>query len=321
MKSHVLFLTTILLLMSTQSFAFGQRPLNIDENPEQTLAVAPNAAQEAKVQEELQKLQTEMVSRFQQVESLLSQNRTSEALSGAKWILDTVRVKTGIDPKARLQEKFLIPTVFADQATSIESLPEAQRILVIKTVSQYRGGLYIDLINLSKRTTLLYIKALMAEMKSQGGFYEEDRNKIIADLAKATLIPMPLVDKNGKEMVVFEEDVANEDHVYMFNREIKKFLLSEKALSINEEIFVNYKNEMKSSLNPVGNYKSIDSCMKDASLLDSSYSYSRSFALKTCFYNNLEKFTSMSVCYSYAVKLDKDDVGFAKDKCFYKFNQ
>lgn len=226
-----------------------------DENPDQSLIIniQETEQQATLARKALLDLQTSMLSKFKEVESNMASKNSTAALRGAKEILDTVKVKTGIDPKTKLRESFLVPLVFNESAKTLNNLPESQQIQVIKTISEYRGGLYMDIMNLSKRTTLLYIKALKGEMMKEGGLNKEDRDKILQDLVKATLVPMPVVDKENKKIIAFDEDIANEDHTFMFNRELKMFLLEDKELKITEEQFLEYKEKIRNAILAKGN--------------------------------------------------------------------
>lgn len=277
----------------------------------------------------LTNLQQEMTYKFNEIESELAAGNSEKALTVAKGVLDTVKIKTGIDPKNKIQEKFLIATKFPANANSIDDLDDEQKELVIRTISGYRGGLYLDIMNLSKRTTLLYIKAFQAQLEKSGGLTKSDKNKIRIDLVKASLIPMPVIDKSAKKITVFDEDVANEDHTYLFNRELKMFLIQNKNLEISEEIFeTNRKNLKNEFLGKYNGDKLLDmnsafKCMKDAYKLSNSYQIYH--ASSSCFYK-FEKLTiNIEQCYELANKIDDRYSDNSKEQarmfCFNKFNK
>lgn len=189
-----------------------------------------------------------MSRRIAEIEPLIGTKQNTYALNLSKSVLDEVRVKSGIDPKAKLRENFLTPLTFPEGAYSMSSLPQDQQQTIIRTVQAYKGGLYLDIINLTKRVSLLYVKALHAQFKNVGGLTSGDRNKILKDLATASIIPMPMQDKKGKVITVFDEDVANDDHTYMFNREITNYLYSAKDLDISESAFEKYRNDLKNNI-------------------------------------------------------------------------
>jgi hypothetical protein len=198
----------------------------------------------------LLEIEREMTEKMTQIESDLASRNHRAALNLAKQILDTVRAKTGIDPKVRREESFLVATTFHKDAKVFKDLPSAQQLEVIDAVADFRGGLYMDIMNLSKRVTLLYIKALKAQMEELGGLTQDDKNKIVNDLVRASVVPMKIEDKKGKTIIATDEDIANEDHIYMFNRELKQFIISSSELGITEVDFDKKRKELKESFAP-----------------------------------------------------------------------
>ena len=67
--------------------------------------------------------------------------------------------------KSAESKNFLVSITFPEGATQMSSLTSAQQEMVIRTVKDFRGGLYLDILNLSKRTSLLYVKAFHEEVK------------------------------------------------------------------------------------------------------------------------------------------------------------
>lgn len=291
-----------------------------------------SAQSEAQMQV-LKSLQTEMTFKFNQIEAEIAKGNTQAALSMAKSVLDNVKIKTGIDPKNKIQEKFLIPTKFPANAKSMDNLSEDQKELVIRTISEYRGGLYLDIMNLSKRTTLLYIKAFQAQLTKGGKLTNADKEKIVNDLVKASLIPMPLEDKSRNRITIFDEDVANEDHIYLFNRELMMSVIENKDLNLTEADFENKKIALKKSLggnvvtkkdeNSMGVPSELYEgyvCNQNALLIpDLSDRYRVQYA---CFNKHYERSTSMSNCTEFAAKTSyyKFDLNEQTLKCFKKFN-
>ncbi len=286
-----------------------------------------NPIEKNQSKEALEELNLKMTSNFQTIETLLDDEDFGEALKLAKQTLDLVRVQTGIDPKARLREKFFVATTFPSAASSIDDLSRTQAEDVIRTISNYRAGLFLDIMNLSKRTTLLYIKAFQKQLSQMGGLLQEDKNKIVNDLVKASLIPMVVEGKNGTRITVFDEDVANEDHTYLFNRELKLFLINNNELEITEEKFLKLKSERKTQLLGGKGSKSSGpekkavglACMSHASSIR--YSDDRNSAQKRCFNKYYRKTKSHGECYSLAIKIEySDDKNDAQVKCANKFN-
>jgi hypothetical protein len=259
--------------------------------------------QEAMQRRALQVLGETMVPQLNEIQRLLNEDQSEAALTLAKSVLDDVRVKTGIDPKAKLRENFLVSTTFPAGAVGMNSLTPAQQQMVIYTVKSFRGGLYLDILNLTKRTTLLYVKALHQQMAKQGGVNDEDRAKILRDLALATIVPMPIQDKAGKIINVFDEEVANEDHTYMFNRELKMYLLASPDLRITEKSFIEYRERLKVHYAPKSPSSTPQehegaSCMRQAYQI-SDYSV-RLNAQVTCFNKHYESSETGAACMALA---------------------
>lgn len=250
----------------------------VDSNPAHTLSLATESPEQAQAAiEVLRTLADTMTRKINEIEPLIGTKQNSYALNMAKSVLDEVRVKSGIDPKAKLRENLLTSLTFPEGSYSMASLPVDQQQTIIRTVQAYKGGLYLDIINLTKRVSLLYVKALHSQFKAVNGLTNADRNKILKDLATASIIPMPMQDKKGKVITVFDEDVANDDHIYMFNREITNYLYSAKDLDISEASFEKYRSELKNNIiGPIP--KIIDSWEIQAQKIDSCFSTANVFS-------------------------------------------
>jgi hypothetical protein len=337
-KLLLLALTATLAAPAAQAGFFGKRKTQAaEQTPVQTvdeaealtkiLNMALPADQEAAQRQALQALAEAMVPRLTEIQKLIDDNRSAEAFSLAKSTLDEVRVKSGIDPKARLRENFLVGTTFPEGVSRMDGLSLAQQQLVILTVKNFRGGLYLDILNLSKRVSLLYIKALHLEMKNTGGVSVDDRSKIIKDLGIATIFPMPIQDKAGKIIYVFDEEVVNEDHSFMFNREIKSYLYTAKDLAFTAEQFSDYRNKLKETL--VGKPMSSDTlssndasknCIRDANSIQ--YRDSKVEAQSKCFKKYFPTTKDSNQCLGLAAELsDYDSRVFAQKGCFERFNK
>lgn len=325
MKKH---LSVLMVLATLTSFNQAEAGLWGTKKEKPIYLNSSDGKERVELREQaLSALQTTMVARFQEIESDIASGETKTAFLKAKEVLDSVRMKTGIDPKVRLQESFLAATVFSETAKGINDLSEDQKNLVIKTISNFRGGLYMDIMNLSKRTTLLYTKAFEAELSKQGGLTNDDKAKIKTDLVKAAVMPMPVEDKKGNRIFVFEEDVANEDHTYIFNRELMMYLISNSKLKINEASFDEaksaYKKEVLASLKKKGldqkGFEAGERCLNNASGV--TYIDERTKAKISCFNKHYGATTSFKDCQSLANQIEYWDPKVeAQIKCVKKFN-
>jgi len=329
-KISTIALLTILTTTQVQAgwFSFGQKEEKT-EALNSVLNVTLPADQEAAQQNALQALVSTMTPNLREIQKLLNEEKSLEALTLAKSVLDDVRIKTGIDPKSKLRENFLVSTTFSENSSNMASLPVNQQQIVIRTVKDFRGGLYLDILNLTKRTTLLYIKSLHQEIKSNGGLTTEDRNKIIRDLALATIVPMPIQDKAGKIIHVFDEEIANDDHTYMFNREIKMYLLQSKDLAIDEKAFIEYREKLKSSMtgatsssNPQNTdaFKNAQQCIERANLIGN---INRQIdSQQACFNNYYSSATVFTECMNIANSVGNLNRQVdSQQACFNKFNK
>lgn len=205
-------------------------------------ASRPNNIEESSTRELFEQLATELKT----IEQEINKGDPARAMTLAKESLDKVRARTGIDPKAKLRENILVqlPSTKPGQQIKFSDLPERDQELIIRTLSSNRGGMYLDLLNLAKRTTLLHIKAFHRIIQKNGGMTNEDRTKILKDLASIGNSPISLEDQHGNKFIVYDNQVANPDQIYMFNREIKVYVISSQDLAISEENFDKYKDEL-----------------------------------------------------------------------------
>jgi len=196
----------------------------------------------------LNTLATHMNLQLSEIQKKIDNQDVNGAMALAKITLDDVKSKSGIDPKVKLRESFLVPLKIPQGVSDFSQLNENERNTVIKSIKDFRGGLYLEIINLVKRTTLLYIKALHLTVKKDGVLLRDARDKILRDLTMATIFPFYIKDESGSRMVVFEDDVVDEDHIFLFNYEIQIYLLNSPDLEINEKSFSTYRQDVKNSI-------------------------------------------------------------------------
>lgn len=315
---YALPLVTVLLTEVAHANRSRQNLVNII-NGQNSTVVSP--------QQDLHNLQRELTRTYDEVERLMEAQDFSNALVLAKGILDNVRMATGIDPRTGLQESFFVDTTFPNSARSMRDLDERQRNLIIRTIADFRRNSYLDIMNLSKRTTLLYTRAFQKNLEHSGGLSLEDRQKIQRDLVRASLIPIPIVDKNNFKIYAFEEDVASEDHTYMFNRELRTYFVENPALAFNPESFermrASFRSEVLASLGqrqtstPQVN-KGL-TCMQNTNpILDYD---DRNRARRGCFSRHYRSTQSIGACTQLAEYiLDYDDKNRAMIDCTNRFN-
>lgn len=193
-------------------------------------------------QQVYQELFADATKDLQLAEQLMRLKDFSGALRVAKSSLDAVRVKVGINPKAKLQEKVPLKFVTLLDFGSIEALSVSYanyslkvRDGIAKTLAEKHNGYYLDFLNLMKRTNLIYIRAFTGTLKADsknGQLLKRDLDKIQNDIFEISAIPLYLSETDsGKMIMVFDFEVTSSDQNYLFNRELFVFMLE------NQELF------------------------------------------------------------------------------------
>ncbi|MBE8221626.1 MAG: hypothetical protein HAW60_02740 [Bdellovibrionales bacterium] len=177
------------------------------------------------------------------VEKLLSEKKYSEALSRSKDLLDQIKFKTGINPKVKFREKIIVNGIFTpgkknELKIKFDSLFYEQKENLARAVLNYRGGLYLDLLNLYKRTQLIYMKSFYYQIKKVNDLRLADIEKLKIDILLVHSIPILIKDKNLRStFLLFDSDVSDSDQQYFFNRELVDLALSIKELNFTDETF------------------------------------------------------------------------------------
>lgn len=226
-------------------------PVAIENDPGKALfAPTQTPEQIQKAMDTLRELSNQMTPKIEDIKSKIEDGKHREAIDAAKDLLDNVRVKSGIDPKAKLQENIKVSVNFPAEAKNMASLSETQTITVIKDIQDHLGGLFMDVINLRKKVTLLYGMASYnyANNINPNRFSSDVREKIYDDLVFASIFPVPVVDLQGKTLTVFADEITTEDHSFWFNQDIIRFIESTPNLAINTAEFKNRCSETKRRL-------------------------------------------------------------------------
>ncbi len=246
-KRSFLLIPLLSLVCSAQSIADADVPVQ---------AVSPvsmPAGAAASVNEELiQKFIDEMKEKIYKIEDAIRLNNADSAHSMAKSLFDDAKVKLGIDPQFKIQTA--IPIAINLTTTDFGSMNQYDKDTVIAGVKSFRGGMLLETIKFYKKACLLYARTSYLKYlpkKPQQKFSEEDRLKIVEDLAKATLIPLIIVGSNNTKMTIFESDVIQPDATYDFNREIvmfldkSRFLTSDNFEAYQKKIIAHFKTPEK----------------------------------------------------------------------------
>lgn len=296
----------------------------------QNIINAPLTQEQEELQQQaLRVLSGEMTARLSEVENILKLpqdgldiTRLNHAVALSQSIWFDILKKIGIDPSVKLREKFLVPIQFPDGAQTMGSLTEDQQEAVIKTVQQFRGGLYLNLKNLAKRATLMAIKARYLAYVNSGLLEFDDRDKLLKALAEVSAVPMPIQDKAKKTIIVYEDDIVRDFHGHDFNREILMFIKAAPDLKISVADFIKYRNEFKpdpkNQSARMSNEKA-NECMANANLILNHED--KADATVKCFDKFLGQFNSFAMCHDFAMQVLWNTVKASRTKlCFEKFN-
>ena len=181
-----------------------------------------------------------MTQEIVRVQAVYDSGQYGQALAESKKLLDTVRIRTGIHPKAKITEKIEIKGIFTEtyEISSFENLNQEKSEAVALAVLNHRGGLYLDILNQTKRASLIYIKSLHMRLKKDGPLLKEDIQKIKTDLLAVMDIKIELVQYDlDVRLTLKDSDIVNSDQNYLFNREIKMFAIGNKDFGWTEDTF------------------------------------------------------------------------------------
>jgi hypothetical protein len=199
------------------------------------ISVDPKADQEASAQ--MAQFEAQMETEFGQIGELIKAGDTQAAITKAQKALDKVGLMIGADPKAKLTQKYYVNLRFPEEATSLNDLNEDQKVAVISQFRFFRGGYFLDVLNLAKQTSLQYVQAVVARLEQSGQFTQEIRSKLVRDLIIAKLMPIPLVDNADQTITVFLDEIANENHTFLFDLDIETYLLTEPNFKLSKMEF------------------------------------------------------------------------------------
>ena len=121
---------------------------------------------------------------------------------------------------------------------SFQALSAEKQDAIALVVANYKGGAFINLLNLAKRTRLQYLIAFYGESKKN--LRIRDIEYIKTEIIKIHNIALLIKDQNAKNaLMLFDVDVASPDKQYDFNRELLEFIIDHKVLKLSEFEFEN----------------------------------------------------------------------------------
>lgn len=169
------------------------------------------------------------------VEGFIASGQYGPAELAAKNIFDRVSI---IHPKANFRQKIAVNGILTDidLAKDFSQLSNTQKENLAIAIADYKGGFYLDLLNLGKRAKLLYLKAVYFQMRDN--LRERDIDMIKNSLIEIHNIVILVADKKTSDaFMLFDVDVANRDQQYFFNRELLEFAVQVKELNLTEKGF------------------------------------------------------------------------------------
>lgn len=232
-KSVCLAALAVVSLLATPSLASRVAPVDQNE-PAEAMAPETSLPRPASSPAALAEIANQVRASFASLETLMATKQYQAALTQSKALLDEVRVKSGIHPKASYREKIMLPSGSLANALksanqNLQTLPIDTQDTIALTVSNHRAGFFLDILNLMKRVNLIYIRAFQMTLKETSGkLMARDIEKIRQDILDVHAVPLYLKDaKLSNYFLIFDFEVANSDQSYLFNRELMDYMLRE----------------------------------------------------------------------------------------------
>lgn len=186
--------------------------------------------------EVLKNLNEKMTTSFSTIDGYLAARENAKAQKLAVDLIHQVQIKSGFEFKTTLQKSFFTKTILPKYG-QFPDLSKEQQQIIVKEISGYRQGLFIDMINLTKRIAVYKAKAELAMFWESGSLRKSARDKILADLALAAVSPIQIKDKNGTTLQIPSKYVIDSNYTFMFDYEIELFLVKNPQAEITMDEF------------------------------------------------------------------------------------
>lgn len=285
-------------------FLFGAKNEAVDEMPtEPSSKLLPEASSEPSLisEQELIRLSNNLESEIGFIERGLENKNYEAARRSSLSLLRKVLQMKGENTKVKLKERVHLSFKFENGVNYFSDLQTQQKELVISTVLDFKGGLFVDIITLAKRARLLATKAFFLRMKEKNQLTDEVMNKIVNDLVEASLMPIEVVDREGVRITVFDNDIFTDDHTFEFNHEIRTYMIQEKIANMDELKFSELQKKLKITLGGapppepfVDRFEEFKKCFQVASMSD--WDYKR----RECIEKYVKYIPSFDICLDYA---------------------
>lgn len=174
------------------------------------------------------------------IEEAINEGRLGDAINQAEQSLASIRSAVGINPRVAAYETIPVDINLDDNWVRVPLMqfPEQYDLKIKMTLANYKQGRYLDLINLYKRTNVMYAKAIFERTKGEGE-RESDKELIRERLMDAYLFPIYVKFSNAStSYLLFHYEIAHDDFGYFFDREIVDTfsILGETEQSLEQEI-------------------------------------------------------------------------------------
>lgn len=162
---------------------------------------------------------------FAAVQTAMSARRWGEAMNQAKALLDRVKVATGIDPNVQLVQAIRVRGAFGPDALgrSLGELVFPVQESVKRAVRDHQGGLYVDLINLTKRAYVQWVAAQFFRIRADGNLFSTDRRHLMGNLGRAYHYAIYVQDEFVPQgpLMISDKEVVDPDKGRYFDRELE----------------------------------------------------------------------------------------------------
>lgn len=244
-----------LLICACAQISFAGGSQYNDKKPDPTPAPAPTPAPVAELKKApaaptprqiMAEFFNSATDKLVEIKTALNTQQNEMALKLSKTLLDEVREKSGFDAKTVRRQKIKLAQALTSGENGVyidfRSLSLDVQNTMITALDGQREGYYLDMLNLMKRANLLYIQALAASLSNNGNIPldEDDQKKIVRDVSFLVEIPIYFYDEQTNIYILtFDSEIGQNDQSYLFNRELKSFLKTNKFfLNISSEKLV-----------------------------------------------------------------------------------
>ena len=182
----------------------------------------------------LRAMHTEISGRIATLESYIQSRQYGASAELAQQLIVYAQEQVGFDAEVQLQDKIRVqPGAF--------SWPNQQRNDAMAiALKQYRGGLYVQLLNMYKRVKLMWTVANYNLLKQKGSIKPGAKETLRNEMLTAYMVPIYFVDQMQPQAYVLTFDfmLVNPVANFHYNAELEIIADSLKELGFTSETFV-----------------------------------------------------------------------------------